>query len=104
MTTRKCGRYARERHANVKSLHACVFLLSNSEKLRENIQNNTKTKQQDLGRLWLHAMFFYGKASCSRHFAQWRLFVRCCENVTTSAYIGCFVPASFHLIFIAYTS
>ena len=48
MTTRKCERYARERHANVKSLHACVFLLSNSEKLIEKIfettlrQNNTK--------------------------------------------------------------
>ena len=41
----KCERYARERHANVKSFHACVFFLSNSEKLRENIQNNTKTKQ-----------------------------------------------------------
>ena len=27
-------------NANEKSLHACVFLLSNSEKLRENIQNN----------------------------------------------------------------
>ena len=53
MTTRKCERYARERHANAKSFHACVFLLSNSEKLRENIQNNTKTKQhKDLGRLW----------------------------------------------------
>ena len=34
-----------KRHANAKSFHACVFLLSNSEKLRENIQNNTKTKQ-----------------------------------------------------------
>ena len=41
----KCERHARERHVNVKSFHACVFLLSNSEKLRENIQNNTKTKQ-----------------------------------------------------------
>ena len=46
--TRKCERYARERHANVKSLHACVFLLSNSEKLIEKTfettlrQNNTK--------------------------------------------------------------
>ena len=44
-TTRNSERYARERHANAKSFHACVFLLSNSEKLRENIQNNTKTKQ-----------------------------------------------------------
>ena len=48
MTTRKCERYARERHANVKSFHACVFLLSNSEKLIEKTfettprQNNTK--------------------------------------------------------------
>ena len=48
MTTRKCERYARECHANVKSLHACVFLLSNSEKLIEKTfkttlrQNNTK--------------------------------------------------------------
>ena len=53
---------------------------------------------------WLHAMFFYWKASCLRHFAQWRLSVRCCKNVTTSACIGFFVPASFHLIFAAYTS
>ena len=48
MTTRKCKRHARERHANAKSFHACVFLLSNSEKLRENIQNNTKTKQHKI--------------------------------------------------------
>ena len=36
-SARKCERYARERHANTKSFHACVFLLSNSEKLKENI-------------------------------------------------------------------
>ena len=48
--TRKCERYARERHANAKSFHACVFLLSisNREKLLEKTfkttlrQNNTK--------------------------------------------------------------
>ena len=36
---------ARASRERAKSFHACVFLLSNSEKLRENIQNNTKTKQ-----------------------------------------------------------
>ena len=49
MTTRKCERYAGERHANAKSFHACVFLLSNSEKLRENIQNNPK---QNNTKIW----------------------------------------------------
>ena len=53
---------------------------------------------------WLRAMFFYGKASCSRHFAPWRLFIVSCKNVTTSACIGSFVLASFDLFFVAYTS
>jgi hypothetical protein len=48
---------------------------------------------------WLQPMFSNWKASCSRHFAQWRLFVPSCQNVTTSACIDSFVQASFHLIF-----
>ena len=53
---------------------------------------------------WLRAMFFHCKASSSRHFAQWRIFVQSCSNVITSACIRSFVQASFHLIFGSYTS
>ena len=45
-------RALRARVSCEREISSCVFYLSNSEKLRENIQNNTKTKQhQDLGHL-----------------------------------------------------
>ena len=45
----------------------------------KNISSVVKRQIKMISRLpWLRAMFFCWKASCSRHFAQWRLFVRCC--------------------------
>ena len=41
---RKCERYARERHANAKSFHACVFLLSISESLKKTSKTTNNTK------------------------------------------------------------
>ena len=47
MTTRKCERYARERHANAKSFHACVSCFQTAKSLEKTFkttlkQNNTK--------------------------------------------------------------
>ena len=53
---------------------------------------------------WLRASSFNCKASCWRHFAQWRLLERCCKNATTLARIASFVRSSFHLVFGLQTS
>ena len=54
--------------------------------------------------LWLRAMFVCWKASSSRHFVQWRLFVSSHKNVATSACADFFVQGSFDLFFYFYAS